>query len=96
MKESTLEKYFSERDNKAKRFMFKMVAPGKQSVPDRIIIMPEGKNIFLEMKQEKGKLHPLQKYVHRQFENRDHKVYVLWNKEQVNTFIRMVGGTFGD
>ncbi|EOA9410098.1 VRR-NUC domain-containing protein, partial [Staphylococcus aureus] len=21
---------------------------------------------------------------------------VLWNKEQVNTFIRMVGGTFGD
>ncbi|HDE9198081.1 VRR-NUC domain-containing protein, partial [Staphylococcus aureus] len=20
----------------------------------------------------------------------------LWNKEQVNTFIRMVGGTFGD
>ncbi|MDM6239790.1 VRR-NUC domain-containing protein, partial [Staphylococcus aureus] len=23
-------------------------------------------------------------------------VYVLWNKEQVNTFIRMVGGTFGD
>ncbi|MCD0823089.1 VRR-NUC domain-containing protein, partial [Staphylococcus aureus] len=28
--------------------------------------------------------------------NRDHKVYVLWNKEQVNTFIRMVGGTFGD
>ncbi|MGF1922491.1 VRR-NUC domain-containing protein, partial [Staphylococcus aureus] len=25
-----------------------------------------------------------------------HKVYVLWNKEQVNTFIRMVGGTFGD
>lgn len=32
----------------------------------------------------------------RQFENRDHTVYVLWNKEQVNTFIRMVGGTFGD
>ncbi|HGZ7684403.1 TPA: VRR-NUC domain-containing protein, partial [Staphylococcus aureus] len=27
---------------------------------------------------------------------RDHTVYVLWNKEQVNTFIRMVGGTFGD
>ncbi|EVQ06198.1 hypothetical protein P525_02813 [Staphylococcus aureus M1377] len=21
---------------------------------------------------------------------------MLWNKEQVNTFIRMVGGTFGD
>ncbi|NUY38395.1 VRR-NUC domain-containing protein [Staphylococcus aureus] len=48
------------------------------------------------MKQEKGKLHPLQKYVHRQFENRDHTVYVLWNKEQVDEFIRMVGGTFGD
>ncbi len=96
MKESTLEKYLVKEISKLNGLCLKWVAPGTRGVPDRIIIMPEGKTYFVEMKQEKGKLHPLQKYVHRQFENRDHKVYVLWNKEQVNTFIRMVGGTFGD
>lgn len=96
MKESTLEKYLVKEITKLNGLCLKWVAPGTRGVPDRIIIMSEGKTYFVEMKQEKGKLHPLQKYVHRQFENRDHKVYVLWNKEQVNTFIRMVGGTFGD
>lgn len=96
MKESTLEKYLVKEITNLNGLCLKWVAPGTRGVPDRIIIMPEGKTYFVEMKQEKGKLHPLQKYVHRQFENRDHKVYVLWNKEQVNTFIRMVGGTFGD
>lgn len=33
--------------------MFKWVAPGTRGVPDRIIIMPEGKTYFVEMKQEK-------------------------------------------
>ena len=60
------------------------------------LLLCQKENIFCRNEARKGKLHPLQKYVHRQFENRDHKVYVLWNKEQVNTFIRMVGGTFGD
>ncbi len=34
----------------------KWVAPGTRGVPDRIIIMPEGKTYFVEMKQEKGKV----------------------------------------
>lgn len=56
MKESTLEKYLVKEITKLNGLCLKWVAPGTRGVPDRIIIMPEGKTFFVEMKQEKGKL----------------------------------------
>ncbi|HDE4009722.1 TPA: VRR-NUC domain-containing protein, partial [Staphylococcus aureus] len=54
MKESTLEKYLVKEITKLNGLCLKWVAPGTRGVPDRIIIMPEGKTYFVEMKQEKG------------------------------------------
>lgn len=53
MKESTLEKYLVKEITKLNGLCLKWVAPGTRGVPDRIIIMPEGKTYFVEMKQEK-------------------------------------------
>lgn len=90
MKESIIEKYLKKEITKLNGLCLKWVAPGTRGVPDRIIIMPKGKTYFTEMKQENGKLDPLQKYLHKQFAARDHNVYVLWSKSEVDRFISEV------
>lgn len=40
---------------------YKWVSPGNAGVPDRIVIFPERRPIFVELKAEGGKLSPLQK-----------------------------------
>lgn len=40
---------------------YKWVSPGNAGVPDRIVILPGGKVIFVELKQENGRLTRLQR-----------------------------------
>lgn len=56
MKESTLEKYLVKEISKLNGLCLKWVAPGTRGVPDRIIIMPEGKNIFCRNEARKRKV----------------------------------------
>lgn len=39
---------------------FKFVSPGNVGVPDRLIVMPEGRMFFVELKTDTGKLSKLQ------------------------------------
>lgn len=96
MKETKLEQYLVKEIKKENGLCLKWMSPGAKGVPDRIIIMPGGKTYFVEMKQVSGRIDPLQKYVHKQFTQRGHKVYVLWTKEQVNEFVKKVGDRNGD
>lgn len=40
---------------------FKWASPGNVGVPDRIIILPGGRIIFVELKTERGVVRPVQK-----------------------------------
>lgn len=96
MKESIIESYLKKEITKLNGLCLKWVAPGTRGVPDRIIIMPKGRTYFVEMKQANGRIDKLQKYVHKQFAARDHYVYVLWSKSDVNNFISEVVLANGD
>ncbi|QHW38073.1 VRR-NUC domain-containing protein [Staphylococcus ursi] len=96
MKETKLEQYLVKEIKKKNGLCLKLVSPGTKGVPDRIVIMPGGKTFFVEMKRVSGRIDPLQKYVHKQFNQRGHKVYVLWTKEQVNEFVKKLGDRNGD
>lgn len=39
---------------------YKWVSPGNNGVPDRIVILPEGRIVFVELKTESGTLSSLQ------------------------------------
>lgn len=64
----------------------KFVSPGRRSVPDRLVTLPGGRIIFVEIKAPGGKPTPLQ--------NRDHKrrialgctVYVIDRIEDAHAF----------
>lgn len=56
---------------------YKFVSPGMLGVPDRIIILPEGKVIFVELKTEIGRLTNIQKWQIRELQKRGADVRVI-------------------
>lgn len=61
MLERELEKILVSEVKKLGGRAYKWVSPGNDGVPDRIVIFPDRKPIFVELKTDKGKLSPLQK-----------------------------------
>lgn len=62
----------------------KWVSPGLNGVPDRIIFLPGGRIIFVEVKAPGKKLRPIQEYVRDQLEALGVDFRVVDSKEAVN------------
>lgn len=61
MKESELESILVSEIRKAGGRTYKWVSPGNSGVPDRIVFLPGGKVIFVELKTDSGKVSAQQK-----------------------------------
>ncbi len=69
----------------------KWVSPGKSGVPDRIVLLPGGRIIFVETKRPKGgKLSPLQLYWGRTLTSMGFEVWVIWNRQDIADFEKTV------
>ena len=68
---------------------YKFVSPQMQ-VPDRIVVLPNGKLVFVELKTEKGKLTASRMPVRRLADLGQH-VEVLYGIEAVKDFISLQG-----
>ncbi|MEC1177636.1 VRR-NUC domain-containing protein [Metasolibacillus meyeri] len=88
--EKTIESYLREEVKKQNGRAYKWESPGNAGVPDRIVLLPNGKTYFVELKAPGKKPTPLQITQHRKLEMLGHKVHVLDSKEAVNEFIREV------
>ena len=60
MLESTVERHLREEAKKRKGMALKFVSPGMNGVPDRIVLMPDGKMAFVELKAPGKTPRPLQ------------------------------------
>lgn len=67
---------------------FKFVPAGIIGIPDRIVLLPGGRLIFVELKKPDGKVKPWQTRMHQTLRNLGFRVEVLWTIEQVNGFLR--------
>ena len=70
----------------------KFASPGTAGVPDRIVLLPEGKLAFVELKAPGASLRPLQQKRKDQLEDLGFKVYVLDSLQGVSDFLREVTG----
>ena len=61
MRESDLEKKFRRRVKANGGEAYKFVSPGRRNVPDRIVVLREGRVFFVELKRPGEKLRPAQK-----------------------------------
>lgn len=61
MQEKEIEKIFVREVKKLGGRAYKWISPGNGGVPDRIVILPDTRPIFVELKTDTGKLSALQK-----------------------------------
>lgn len=62
----------------------------KVGMPDRLILLPGGKCIWVELKTQGGHLAEIQKLQHRRLVDAGQRVEVLWNKKDVDNLVAEV------
>lgn len=83
MMESAIERHLALSVKKMGGMAVKFVSPGLDGVPDRIILLPERKIAFVELKAKGKKLRPLQEKRMRQLMALGFPVYVIDDVGQI-------------
>lgn len=66
---------------------WKWVSPGQAGVPDRVVLLPGGRLIFVELKRPKdGKLSRLQVNRKLKLEKMGFPHWVIWDEEDLQAF----------
>lgn len=90
MKERKIEDRLKREVEKKRGLCLKLISTSMAGVPDRLVLLPSGKAVFVELKAPGKKLRPLQCKRKKQFESLGFKVYVIDSFEGVEKFIQEV------
>jgi hypothetical protein len=88
MQESVIEKRLKKEIEKIGGKALKFVSPGMSGMPDRIVLLPDGKIFFIELKAPGKKLRALQEYRAKELRTLGFKVKVIDSIEGIDLFIR--------
>lgn len=69
---------------------YKFTSPGSPGVPDRIVVLPGGVTVYVELKTEIGRLANIQKWQIEELRKRGATVRVLKGMDQVLAFLEEV------
>lgn len=90
MRERSIEARLYRGVNQAGGLCLKFVSPGCTGVPDRIVLLPGGRIVFVELKQPKGRVSRRQEYVIRLLRALDFDARYIWSVEEVDAFVEEV------
>lgn len=87
MREKDIEKILVSEVRKLGGRAYKWVSPGNDGVPDRIVFLPGGPPVFVELKTETGKLSALQEVQITRLRELGQDVRVLKGIQEVRDFL---------
>lgn len=90
MKESQIEAKLVRMVRDRGGLCYKFVSPGNPGVPDRIVITPDGRSVYVELKTEVGRLAAIQEWQQREMKKRYLDVRVLKGLPEVKAFVEEV------
>ena len=90
MKESQIEARLVKLVREAGGLCYKFTSPGNPGVPDRIVVTPGGKTIYVELKTTTGSLQRIQQWQIAELQKRGIDVRVLKGLDEVKAFAREV------
>ena len=71
---------------------YKFVSPANPGVPDRLVITPDGRVVFVELKTEVGRLAKIQHWQIEEMKARGADVRIVKGIDQAKTFVQEVFG----
>lgn len=89
LRERDVEKMLVQGVKKLSGIAYKWVSPGNSGVPDRIVILPGGRVIFVELKTKHGRLSEVQKAQIKRLTERGCEVHTLYGIEDVLTYLEV-------
>lgn len=87
MQEANVEKYLIRYAKDKGGLCLKFISASMRGLPDRMVILPQGKIFFVELKAKGKKPRPEQKRVHKLFSSLGVKVYTADSKEKVRSVV---------
>ena len=90
MREKNLERKLVEAVTRMGGLAMKFVSPGMAGVPDRLLLFPEGKIAFVEMKAPGKQPTQLQRLRHAQLRDLGFRVYIIDNAEQIGGMLHEI------
>lgn len=87
MREKTVEGKLTNAVRMMGGIAFKFVSPGFDGVPDRLVLLPQGKMAFIELKAPGKKLRPLQVRRKNQIGGLGFRVYCIDNPAQIGVIL---------
>lgn len=85
--ERDLERYFSDQCKKRKLMTLKLHVRFARGWPDRIVALPGGRVLWVELKRPGGKTSPLQDKIHKELGLVGHVVHVIDSKEGIDNVL---------
>lgn len=85
--ESDIERRLGREIKKLGGLYYKFTSPGLPGVPDRLLVLPGGRVIFVELKTEVGRLSNIQKYIISEMRQRGADVRVIKGWPEAQAFI---------
>jgi hypothetical protein len=86
MLERTVEKKLVDKIKRMGGEAVKFVSPASRGWPDRLVLLPEGRVAFVELKTDKGVLSEIQKHRIATLQKLGHEVHVLYGVGDVESF----------
>ena len=90
-RENNVEAFLRKKLSKMNVNCYKIIPDNCTGLPDRLVTLPNGRCIWVELKTDGGALSEIQKYRHRELREQGQEVAVVWSKEEADKFADWVG-----
>lgn len=90
MRERNIEAYLRDQVKVVGGIAYKFTSPGNAGVPDRLVLLPGGRAVFIELKAPGRQPTPLQQRQQQRIRDLGFTVLVIDSKEEVDEFIKGV------
>ncbi len=88
--EKAIEKRLSDKVRSRGWLSYKFSSPARRGVPDRLLVLPGGAVVFVEVKRAGGKLSRLQEVEIETLQGVGAEVFVVWSHEDVDGLLSIL------
>lgn len=90
VRERDVESYLVDELKKRGLACVKFIPDSKIGMPDRLIILPDERVLWVELKTDNGRLEEIQKLQHKRLRDLGHKVSVVWSRDDVDELLSQI------